>query len=348
MTNQRISLRKIAELCELAPTTVSSILHGRRTYCSQAKIERVQELVKQYNYRPSIGYNIMTGRSTNIVAVVFSQKRVTQHDLLQKLYMALCMRLNEQNYAMYTAIMPMEWDEQKASLDALAERGCRAFIFIGAPRNYDKIREHLEELKLQILGLNNLLEPNGVFGDQNDAYARYLKMLDREGRTDIRIAFPASRVSREFLPHLDKKRHAYYLSCCMDVPHVGYVPGESARHYYRLGYEQMREEYLRNPGIEAIIFPSDYHALGAAAALLEMGSSPEKVELFGMGDSVATPFTGIRLTTTHFDVDSLVNPLMDKLVSGKKGVVVVKGEIIRYPLADGNLLAGSLPEGILE
>ena len=110
----------------------------------------------------------------------------------------------------------------------------------------------------------------------------------------------------------------------------------------------MREEYLRHPDIEAIIFPSDYHALGAAAALQEMGSSPEKVELFGMGDSVATPFTGIRLTTTHFDVDSLVNPLMEKLVSGKKGFVVVKGEIIRYPLADGNLLAGSLPEGILE
>ena len=48
MTNQRITLRKIAELCELAPTTVSSILHGRRTYCSQAKIDRVLELVKQY------------------------------------------------------------------------------------------------------------------------------------------------------------------------------------------------------------------------------------------------------------------------------------------------------------
>ena len=338
MPEKRITLRRIAELCELAPTTVSSILHGRKTYCSQAKINRVRELVNQYNYHPSIGYNIMTGRTTNIIAVVFSQKRVTQHDMLQKSYMALCMRLNEEKYAMYTAIMPTAWEEQQATLEALAERGCRAFIFIGTPANYTQINKYLQEEKgVFSLGLDNQLEEYGVRSDQSGAYAQYLKTLEEAGRTNIRIAFPQSRVEQELLPCLDKRQHAHYLSCCMDVPHVGYVPVESARHYHRLGYEQMRDEFRRNPKVEAVLFPTDYHALGAAAALADAGCPADQVELFGMGDSVTTPFTGCRITTTHFDVDSLVNPLVKQLLTGNRELVIVKGEIIHYPLSNSTL-----------
>ena len=332
-TEQRITLRKLAELCELAPTTVSSILHGRKTYCSQAKIERVKSLVKEYNYRPNIGYNIMTGRETNIIAVVFSQKRVTQHEMLRNLYMNICVGLNERNYAMYTAILTGDDEEQMSMLRSLEERGCRAFLFIGTPKNFDGISAYLKSRDLRFIGFNNSKTEDGIFADQSSAYIRYLDILELGGRTNIRFALTKDYMENTIFKKLSESRRLLYRDACMNVPHDEYVQGNSASHYYQRGYQQAKDELRRNSGLEALIFPTDYHVLGAAAAIADAGRSPDAVELFGMDDAASVCFTKVRMTTTRFDMDSIAEKLIERIVTPVSGIEIIPGEIVHYPIA---------------
>ena len=331
MVERRVTLKEIARQCELAPTTVSSILHGRRTYCSQAKIDRVLELVKAYDYRPNVGYNIMTGRETNIVAVVFSQKRITQHEMLRELYMDLCVSLNERSYAMYTAVLSGDEENHMSILRALEERGCRAFLFIGTPKYYASIRAYLARRTLRVLGFNNRYAECGVLADQIGAYIRYLDILELAGRTNIRLALTQDFMEHLLLPRLDAPRRDRYAACSMNVAHIGFVQGNSARHYYQLGYRLAHEELRRNPAVEAMVFATDYHVLGAAAALADLGRSAEAVDLFGMDDGASVAFSDVRLTTTRFDMQSAASKLIELLGGSSDGVEVIPGQIVHYP-----------------
>jgi DNA-binding LacI/PurR family transcriptional regulator len=331
MVEKRVTLKEIARLCELAPTTVSSILHGRKTYCSQAKIDRVHALVKKYGYRPNVGYNIMTGRATNIVAVVFSQKRITQHEMLRNLYMNLCTGLNERNYAMYTAVLSGEDSEQKSLVRSLEERGCRAFLFIGTPKNYSELEKYLLDKGHRVLGFNNRQASDGVCADQVGAYIRYLDFLELGGRQNIRLALTEEYMTDHLLPRLPVERQARYADCGMKVDRVGFVHGNSALHYFRLGYRQAQKEVQRNPGVEAMLFATDYHVLGAAAALSGMGKLANAIELFGMDDAASVCFSGVRMTTTRFDMDAAASLLMERLVHFKPGIRMLEGDIVHYP-----------------
>ncbi len=336
MVERRITLKEIARQCDLAPTTVSSILHGRKTYCSEAKIARVRELVEQYNYRPNVGYNIMTGRETNIVGVVFSQKRITQHEMLRELHMDLCVSLNEHNYAMYTAVLSGDEEAHLATLRALEERGCRAFLFIGTPKYYTAIHAYLARRSLRVLGFNNRYAERGVLADQVGAYIRYLDILELAGRVNVRLAMTQDFMEHLLLPRLEESRRARYAACSMNVAHIGFVQGNSARHYFQLGYRLMREELRRNPAVEAMVFATDYHVLGAAAALADLGRPAETVDLFGMDDGASVAFSDVRLTTTRFDMQLATAKLVGLLAGKADGLEVIPGQIVHYPDAGRN------------
>ena len=115
----KVTIQKIAELCGVSIMTVSRVFDPEKAgMVKESTRKKVLAVAKQYNYHPSIGYNIMTGRTTNIIAVVFSQKRVTQHDMLQKSYMALCIRLNEEKYAISafcSAVIKLMFDTSESN-----------------------------------------------------------------------------------------------------------------------------------------------------------------------------------------------------------------------------------------
>ena len=167
--------------------------------------------------------------------------------------------------------------------------------------------------------------------DQVGAYIRYLDILELAGRSNIRLALTRDFMENLLLPRLAAPRRARYAACSMNVAHIGFVQGNSARHYYQLGYRLMREELERNPAVEAVVFATDYHVLGAAAALADLGRSAEAVDLFGMDDGASVAFSDVRLTTTRFDMQLAATKLIDLLGGASDGVEVIPGQIVHYP-----------------
>ena len=68
---KRATLKDISKAVGLSVPVVSRIMNGRETYCSERKIRAVKETAAALGYRSNVGYRIMTGSGTNIVAVLF-------------------------------------------------------------------------------------------------------------------------------------------------------------------------------------------------------------------------------------------------------------------------------------
>ena len=327
---QLVTLKDIARHCDLAPTTVSRILNGKSTYCSQEKISLVRKTAREWDYRPNIGYRIMTGRDTNIVSIIFSQPRITQDDQINRLYMQLCAGLDERNFALYTAVLNGEREAQMRKIHDLDERGCRSYIFIGTPTCCEEIYEILAESDRACIGFNNITIPRGIMTDQAGAYLQYMLLAEQEGRKNFRIAVSPRYFEQQLRPRFLRERKTDLPDTSLCSSTIGFVTGNSADHYFHLGYSLMRKELAENPGIEAMAFPTDYHVFGAAAALHDAQRNAETVHLFGMGDAVSSRFMNLRFTTARFDMEKCGDMLLEHLQQTGEWKETLSPEIIHY------------------
>lgn len=330
MDQKKTTLKDLAECCGLAATTVSRILRGKSTYCSAKKIALVKQLAADLHYQPNIGYQIMTGRDTNIAAVLFSQQRITQDDQINRLYMQLTTKLDERNFALYTAILDGDPGIQLNKLKALDARGCRFYIFIGTPSCYRQLYDLLENAGRRCIGFNSLDLPRGVTTDQARAYLHYHDMSAAEGRTNFRLVVSDRFLKHQLLPQLSAEQRQILLACHLSHPVLEPASTPSHDRFYALGHDIMRQELARNPGLQAMAFPSDFHVFGAARAMLEAGLPPNSVRLFGMGDAVASRFAGIPFTTARFAMEACADMLVEHLATDEPWKTTLAPEFIAY------------------
>ncbi len=327
---KKITLKDIAEHCDLAATTVSRILRDKPTYCSAAKIEMVKRIAKEWDYRPNIGYHIMTGRSTNIAALIFSQFRSTQDDQTNRLYMALSKGLDLRDFASYTAVMDENMDSQLRKIRDLDERGCRYYIFLGTPSHDEPIYAFLERQKRCYVGFDNNRVPRRIVPDRAGAYLEYHRLAAEQGMKNFRIAVTSNYFDRYILPRVGAgEREQFRRDHLLEVPPIRLRDGSSCDYYFTLGQEIMERALHEYPDIHALAFTTDYHVFGAADVLQKKGLAG-KVQLFGMRDAVASGFVKIPFTTVRFDVEYGAELILDHLSDPGEWEFVLPGKLITY------------------
>ena len=121
MAFKRVTLKDISKAVGLSVPVVSRIMNDRETYCSERKIRAVKETAAALGYRSNAGYRIMTGGSTNIVAVLFSQRRHIYSPHINQLYMHLNSELRRRGFASYCTVLELNMtrEEQLAALREL-------------------------------------------------------------------------------------------------------------------------------------------------------------------------------------------------------------------------------------
>ncbi len=107
---KRITLKDFAYETGISISAISRILNGKETYCSPQKRQEVLDLAEKWNYKLNIGYRIMTGMSTNITAIIFSQERGTYSECNLRLLVELIKCLEKKGYAVYSTVMTEDKD----------------------------------------------------------------------------------------------------------------------------------------------------------------------------------------------------------------------------------------------
>ena len=332
---KKVTLKDIAEHCGLAATTVSRILRDKSTYCSAAKIDLVKRIASEWDYQPNIGYNIMTGRDTNIAAIIFSQPRITQDDLSHRFYMQLTGELDSRHFASYTAIMDGDLDSQLRKIRELDERGVRYYIFIGSPAYYEEIFAFLERMKRYYAGYNCSVAPRRLMPDQAGMFFHFWCIAACRGAKNYRIAVTQRYFDNSILPRVPEMERYNFRKHLYPVQPLGVVSGNSRERYFALGTQIMSELLDKHPEVDAVAFYTDFHVFGAEKVLKEL-KKDRSVQLFGMGDAAASKFVDAAFVTADFDVENGVGMLLDQLETHEPWEYFLSGTVTSYNIQEEN------------
>jgi len=327
---KRITLKDISRAVNLAVPTVSKILNGKETFCSEAKVREVQETALHLGYCRNMGYNIMTGGETNIVAIIFSQKYITHNHHINLLYMHLCSKLKERNFASYCSVLDINMSEaeQLEQLRELDDLGCRYYIFIGYPTAYPKLQELVQARSRHFICMNNEYSPRRVETDITGAYINYMIDFINRGITNFRIFNNRYFFERQFLPEVPEQYRELIAGTLAELPRYKALSENPDQEFFQQGYEVMAKEISRNPGLQGGIFFTDYHAFGAAKLLQERNISG--VELCGMNCSIAAAYAFTPVTTTKFDMNKCAELLLDNMCGTDAVNISLPGQIVTY------------------
>lgn len=64
------TIREIARLTNVSPTTVSNVIHGRTDKVSVENVRRIQQALQDHHYFPKYGLEVMQKGKTRIVGIV--------------------------------------------------------------------------------------------------------------------------------------------------------------------------------------------------------------------------------------------------------------------------------------
>ncbi len=329
MSFKRCTLKDISKVVNLSVPVVSRILNDRETYCSVAKIKEVKDTAVSLGYKRNIGYNIMTGSNTNIVAVIFSQRRLTHAPHINNLYMSLCAKLRNRQYTSYTTILElsMSTEEQLAALEELDDLGCRSYIFIGYPTGYPELQRFLQKRSRTFICMNNPTSPRRVMTDEVGMLIKCMENWMERGIENFRHVTSKDFLENILLPRAKEEHREIFREKSLERRNKKILSDEPDYELFCYGYEVMRGELQKNPGIQAMLFSTDYAALGAARAAVEAGRYD--IEFSGMNKSIAANYAFYPIYTSFFDMDDCAEKLVDNMCGDEELNIIIPGKLVK-------------------
>lgn len=77
-----ITIKEIAKMAGVSSTTVANVIHGRTNKVSKENVERIQRILKEYNYVPKMGLEALTKKKSKLILVVAHMAKPYSHTLL--------------------------------------------------------------------------------------------------------------------------------------------------------------------------------------------------------------------------------------------------------------------------
>ena len=68
----KMTLKDIAEKAGVSMMTVSNVINGKHNRVSAKTIEKVNQIIKEYNYVPNLSARSLTNKTSNIIGIVIA------------------------------------------------------------------------------------------------------------------------------------------------------------------------------------------------------------------------------------------------------------------------------------
>lgn len=88
MENQRVTIRDIAEELGLSTATVSNVIHGKTGKISDETVKRVQALLEERQYIPSMAGILLAQNSSKIIGVFINDHEKYEGRTLEDFFIA--------------------------------------------------------------------------------------------------------------------------------------------------------------------------------------------------------------------------------------------------------------------
>ena len=102
MAEGKIRIKDIAKIAGVSATTVSNVIHGRTEKVSRKTRKRIEEILDEQKYAPSMGARILSGKSSGMIAVVVGKRQEWEQESekLEEILREIEKSLDEREYYM--------------------------------------------------------------------------------------------------------------------------------------------------------------------------------------------------------------------------------------------------------
>ena len=70
-----VTIKEMAQELGVSTTTVSNVIHGKTKEVSPANIERIQKILKKYDYTPNINARNLASKRSKIIGLLIKSKQ---------------------------------------------------------------------------------------------------------------------------------------------------------------------------------------------------------------------------------------------------------------------------------
>ena len=188
------SLRAIAGKVGLSVTAVHQILTNKENkFITLETRNRVWKVAKEVGYRPNIGYKLMRGQKTRIVAIIVSSDRLRRQEPFSELLISLVSSLEQQQYMTYLSILKSSVEENVYKVKELISSGVEHFIAIGNPIGAPEIEQVIQEARCSIIGLGDVFMRK-INHEVNSSQCKILNYFLDKGFNNIRCLVPENHL----------------------------------------------------------------------------------------------------------------------------------------------------------
>lgn len=288
---KRVTLRQLAHACNLSAPTVSRVLKGQDTYCTEKTKELVRRTAQELGYVPNIGYKLMHGIKTKTIAIVSGYPGMFGYEYIQKVILLLTDYLGERGYFVYIMKMPEDWGRRGEVMRTALERGVEQFSCLGKPCELEELEPIAKRVSVVSMGeeipfvssvsIDVEYGVTQLLTHFRSTGCRHIKAITKEEPCRLR-AFSAffGRIADRHSPDL------LMLSADEDIRKPENI--HDAELAMEAGYRKTEELLARYPETDAILYYTDHNALGGAKYLLEQGRMPGKdIRIAGYNNTTA-------------------------------------------------------------
>ncbi|MDY5022420.1 MAG: LacI family DNA-binding transcriptional regulator [Blautia sp.] len=324
-----VTIKDIANITGVSPTTVANVIHGRTNKVSKENVKRIQDALKEYHYVPKLAQETMTRGRTRLIGVVIHTTKVYKDNVIADPFYGTIVGVVEQELrkAGYYMLLYTEMD-----LDAIfqmsASWSVAGIITVTfAQKDYEKLVNLTGNCP--VVGIDTYgRQGNNIYNigldDVNGSF-QITDYLFESGYDEVLLlmeenARGADMVRVEGYKQALVKHGRSYQS----KYHIYVDPEHPEKQRKRL------KELQRFAGRNYAIFcVSDQLAARTMRSFLEDGYKiPEDIGIAGFDNNIYAQMVYPRLTTVHQDIPRKAEEAVKMLIKLIEGRPVEKKEEI--------------------
>jgi LacI family transcriptional regulator len=297
---KKITIKDIARMAEVSPTTVSLVLNKKPSRISEEKKELIYKLAKQYGYTPNLNARGLVSNKTNMIGLIIPD---IENPFFASLAKVIEEEVDKRGQSLILLNTNDSYEKDISGLRLLNMRGVDAFLIVFSNEAYN----HEKELKELLAGLNkpfvlldrtfDTIKCNQVIFDNHKGQMLATEFLVDKGFKNIGyIAAPEHSLNGE-------KRLMGYLDVMKrnNFPTNLFVYGN---YRFDSGYELVEE--LVKKDIDSLVIANDVMAYGALKKLNELGIIvPDDISVIGYDDLIYSSMILTSLSTVRQDQSHL-------------------------------------------
>ena len=313
------SLRAIAGKVGLSVTAVHQILTNKENkFITLETRNRVWKVAKEVGYRPNIGYKLMRGQKTRIVAIIVSSDRLRRQEPFSELLISLVSSLEQQQYMTYLSILKSSVEENVYKVKELISSGVEHFIAIGNPIGAPEIEQVIQEARCSIIGLGDVFMRK-INHEVNSSQCKILNYFLDKGFNNIRCLVPenhllsidcrmnALKMIFPSLTTLELKERYHYV-----YPALKAVDANFEQDEFNAGIEHTEKLLAKYPECNALFYPNDTMALGGVKVLNQKGLTVGKdILVAGFYNTSAIRQHFLPISSIGYNVQAILEKLLE-------------------------------------